>query len=158
MKTKLIYQAEPIEPVILDLDESEAQVSSEGSLAFCFMISKLLVSKYVTTKICFLYQHMKEVEWMPSVEQVTGTKPRSFREKYPSTFVIIDSSEIFMETPSELQLQSSTWSNYKQHYTAIFLVACTPKGATSYISLLFVGSISYVELTRHSGRLDKLEG
>ena len=127
-------------------------------LAFRFTISKSLVSKYVTTWICFLYQHMKEVEWMPSVEQVTGTMPCSFREKYPTTFAIIDGSEIFIETPSDLHLQSSTWSNYKQHNTAKFLVACTPNGAISYLSPLFVGSISDVELTRHSGLLDKLEG
>ena len=30
--------------------------------AFRFMISKSLVSKYIMTWICFLYQHMKEVE------------------------------------------------------------------------------------------------
>lgn len=127
-------------------------------LAFRFMVSKSLVSKYVITWICFLYQHMKEIEWMPSVEQVTGTLPCSFRDKYPTTFAIIDGSEIFIETPSDLQLQSSTWSNYKQHNTAKFLVACTPNGAISYISPLYVGSISDVELTRHSGFLEKLEG
>ena len=31
MKMKSTYQAEPTEPVILDLDETEAQPSSEGS-------------------------------------------------------------------------------------------------------------------------------
>ena len=90
---------------------------------------------------------MKEVEWMPSVEQVTGAMPCSFREKHPTTFAIIDDNEIFMETPSDRQLQSSTWNNYKQHNTATFLVACTP---TLYILPLFVGSISDVEPTCHS--------
>jgi len=122
-------------------------------LAFRFMVSKSLVSKYVITWICFLYQHMKEIEWMPSVEQVTGTLPCSFRDKYPTTFAIIDGSEIFIETPSDLQLQSSTWSNYKQHNTAKFLVACTPNGAISYISR----RIYFRCRTRHSGFLEKLE-
>ena len=101
---------------------------------------------------------MKEVNWMPSVQQVTGTLPVSFKEKYPNTFAIIDATEIFFETPSDLQLQSSTWSNYKQHNTAKFLVACTPNSAVSYISPLFVGSCSDVELTCLSGFLEKLEG
>ena len=37
------------------------------------------------------------------------------------------------------------------------LVACTPNGAISFISPVFVGSISDVELTRHSGFLTTLE-
>ena len=101
---------------------------------------------------------MKEIEWTPSTQQVVATLPYSFREKYPTTFAIIDGSEIFLETPNDLHLQSSTWSSYKQHNTAKFLVACTPNGAISYISPLYVGSISDVELTRVSGFLQTLEG
>ena len=47
---------------------------------------------------------------MPTVEQVSGTLPSAFRFKYPNTYAIIDESEIFIETPSNLHLQSSTWS------------------------------------------------
>jgi len=63
---------------------------------------------------------------MPSVEQVAGTFPCEFKEKFPTTFAIIDGSEIFIETPTDLHMQSSTWSQYKHHNTAKFLVACTP--------------------------------
>ena len=94
---------------------------------------------------------------MPSVKQVEGTLPSAFREKYPSTYCIIDGSEIFMETPSDLQMQSSIWSNYKHHNTAKFLIACTPNGCISFISPLYVGSISDVELTRVSGLLKSIE-
>ena len=93
---------------------------------------------------------------MPTPEQVAQNLPHVFKEKYPSTFAIIDGSEIFIETPSDLQMQSSTWSNYKHHNTAKFLVACTPNGAVSYISPVFVGAISDVELTRASGFLEKI--
>lgn len=127
-------------------------------LAYRFCISKSLVSKYVITWINFLYHHLCEVNWMPTVEQVTGTLPHSFREKYSSTFAIIDGSEIFIETPSDLQVQSSTWSNYKHHNTSKFLIACTPNGAISFISHLYVGSISDVELTRVSGFIEELKG
>ena len=126
-------------------------------LAFRFNISTAFVSRYFTTWICFLYHHLKEVDWMPSVKQVEGTLPSAFREKYPSTYCIIDGSEIFMETPSDLQMQSSTWSNYKHHNTAKFLIACTPNGCISFISPLYVGSISDVELTRVSGLLKSIE-
>ena len=79
-------------------------------------------------------------------------------DKYPTTFAIIDGSEVFIETPSDLQMQSSTWSNYKHHNTAKCLIACTPNGAVCYISPLYVGSVSDVELTRVSGFIQKLEG
>lgn len=126
-------------------------------LAYRFGISASVVSRYITTWVCFLYHHLSEIEWMPSVEQVAGTLPHAFKDKFPSTYAIIDGSEIFLETPSDLHMQSSTWSQYKHHNTTKFLVVCTPNGAVSYMSPLYVGSISDVELTRVSGFLTKLE-
>ena len=106
-------------------------------LARRFGISKSLVSKYFITWVCFLYQHLKEIDWTPLAEQVASTLPCAFQEKYPSTYSIIDASEIFIETPSDLFVQSSTWSNYKHHNTGKFLIGCTPNGAVSYISQLY---------------------
>ena len=126
-------------------------------LAFRFGLSTSQISRYLTTWICFLYHHIKELDWMPSVEQVAGTVPCAFKENFPTTFAIIDGSEIFIETPTDLHMQSSTWSQYKHHNTAKFLVACTPNGSISYVSPLYVGSISDVELTRICGFLTKLE-
>ena len=126
-------------------------------LAFHFGVSASTVSRYVTTWICFMYHHLKELDWMPSVEQVMGTLPPVFVERYPSTYAIVDASEIFIETPTDLYMQSSTWSNYKHHNTAKFFVACTPNGCISFISPLYVGSISDTELTRVSGFLTKLK-
>ena len=87
------------------------------------------VSRYITTWICFLYHHLKEIDRMPTVEQVKGTLPSTFRDRFPTTYAIIDGSEIFIETPSDLHMQSSTWSQYKHHNTAKCLVACTPNGS-----------------------------
>ena len=67
----------------------------------------------------------------------------------PTTYMIIDASELFVET--------SMWSNYKHHNTAKYLVGVTPNGAISFISAAFVGSISDPELTRCSGLLSKLD-
>jgi hypothetical protein len=95
---------------------------------------------------------------MPEPAQVKATLPHAFKEKYPLTYIILDATEIFIETPNDLQIQSSTWSNYKHHNTSKFLVGCTPNGAISFVSELYVGAISDVELTRVSGCLDKLNG
>ena len=100
---------------------------------------------------------MKEIDWMPAVNQVMGTLPTVFRDKFPTTYAIIDGSEVFIETPSDLMMQSSTWSQYKHHNTVKFLVACTPNGAICFVSPVYVGSISDVELTRECGFLDALK-
>lgn len=126
-------------------------------LGFRFGISSSQASRYITTWICFLYHHLREINWIPAVNQVFGTQPPSFREKFPSTYAIIDGSEVFIQTPSDLHMQSSTWSQYKHHNTVKFLVACTPNGAVCFISPVYVGSISDVELTRASGFLTALE-
>ena len=94
---------------------------------------------------------------MPTVQQVAGTMPCAFKAKFPNTYAIIDGSEIFIETPSDLHMQSSTWSQYKHHNTTKFLVASTPNGGICYVSPLYVGSISDVELTRISGFINKLQ-
>ena len=127
-------------------------------LAFRFGISVGLVSKYFATWICFLYRHLLEINWSPAVEQVAATLPSAFKEKYPSTYCIIDASEIFLETATDLFMQSSTWSNYKHHNTLKVLVSCTPNGCISYVSPLYVGGISDVELTKVSGFLETLDG
>ena len=105
-----------------------------------------------------MYQHLKELDWTPAVVQVAATLPCAFQKQYPTTYSIIDASEIFIETPSDLFVQSSTWSSYKHRNTGKFLIGCTPNGAISYVSELYVGSISDVELTRVSGYLQTLDG
>ena len=74
-----------------------------------------------------------------------------------TTYAIIDGSEMFIETPSDLVMQSSTWSQYKHHNTVKFLIACTPNGSICFVSPVYVGSISDVELTRISGFLDVIK-
>ena len=58
-------------------------------LSVRFGISKTLVSRYFTTWVCFLYQHLNEIQWMPSVEQVRATLPKAFHDKYETTFAIM---------------------------------------------------------------------
>ena len=67
-------------------------------------------------------------------------------------YALIDASEVFLETPSALQVQSLTCSSYKHKNTAKFLVACTPNGGISYVFSMSISS----HITRISGFLDKL--
>ena len=147
---------DPINQLFLTLVKLRLNLKVQD-LAYHFGLSTGSVSNYLTTWINFLFHHLKELDWSPCVEQVMGTLPHAFRQRFPSTYAIIDGTELFIQTPSDLFMQSSTWSQYKHHNTFKFLVACTPNGAISYISDLFVGSISDVELTKTSGFLKVLE-
>ena len=93
------------------------------------------------------------VEWFRSKEQVLGTLPHA---KYPTTVALLDATEIFIETPSDLMLQSTSWSNYKHHSTLKILIACTPNGSISYVSPAYLGSVSDSAITKDCGFLDKL--
>ena len=135
-RSRHLKKTDPLNQIFMTLMKLKLNPRSLD-LAVRFGISESLVSRYVTTWICFLYQHLKEVEWMPTTEQVASTLPDAFRELYPTTYAIIDGSEIFIETPSDLHMQSSTWSSYKHHNTAKFLIACTPNGSICYIYHLF---------------------
>jgi len=126
-------------------------------VAFRFGLSISQASRYFTTWVCFLYHHLKEINWIPTTDQVWATLPPIFKERYPTTYAIIDATEIFIETPTDLHMQSSTWSQYKHHNTFKFLVACTPNGVIFFVSPLYVGSISDVELTKCCGLLDVLQ-
>ena len=87
----------------------------------------------------------------PSREHIAEFLPDSFRKEYPSTRVIIDATEFYIEKPANPDIQCAIWSNYKNCTTLKVLVGCTPNGALSFISDAYGGRISDKELTKRSG-------
>ena len=83
--------------------------------------------------------------------------PTAFKELYPTTRVIIDCSELFIETPSSFRSQSATYSSYKHHNTAKGLVGISPSGAVTFVSDLYSGRSSDQQITRDCGILDLLQ-
>ena len=73
--------------------------------------------------------------------------------------MIIDCSEIFVETPSSLDVQAALWSDYKHHTTVkvSVLYGITPNGASSYISPCHGGRATDIHIVRDSGFPKKLE-
>lgn len=83
--------------------------------------------------------------------------PAIFKQQYPTTRVIIDATELFIQQPSLPELQQCTFSNYKNHNTYKVLIGISPSGAVTFVSKLYPGSISDKELTRISGLLHLLQ-
>ena len=88
---------------------------------------------------------------------IQANMPQSFKDNYPTTRVILDATEIYIEQPKLPELQQMTFSNYKHHNTFKGLVGISPDGVITFVSSLYPGSTSDKELTRRSGILDLLE-
>ena len=90
----------------------------------------------------------------PSKAKVDQHMPADFRDKYPSTRVIIDCTEIRCQMPKSLRLNSELFSSYKNHTTLKGLAGILPEGAITLISQLYTGHISDREIVTRSGFLN----
>ena len=129
----------------------------EQDIAYRFNISQSTVSRIIITWINFMYLQFKDLPLWPKKEVVASYMPQVFKDQYPSTRVIIDATEIFIEQPHLPEIQKMTFSSFKNHNTYKALIGISPSGAITFISKLFSGSVSDKELTRQSGILDLLE-
>ncbi|KAL5017912.1 hypothetical protein ScPMuIL_003634 [Solemya velum] len=105
----------------------------------------------MTSKRYFLLGYELPV---PDEESLIAPKPERFR-KLPDLHSIIDCTEIFIETPKDLYLQSATWSDYK-HNTLKVLIACTPNSSINFVSKAYLGRVSDKALTLDCRYLDQL--
>ena len=126
----------------------------ETDLAHRFNISIGTVSNIFLSWGNFVYLRLGSLDIWPTREVIDKTMPISFCEKYPTTRVIIDATEIKVEMPSSLMLQSHTYSNYKSTNTLKGLVGISPSGSVTFLSQLYTGNISDCELTERCGILN----
>ena len=122
-----------------------------------FGITQSHVTHIFITWVNLLYKCCLPLLKWPTSDVIRHNMPQSFRMSYPSTRVIIDCSEIFIQTPRSIDAQRSTYSTYKSHNTVKFLLGIAPSGQITYLSKLFVGSISDREIVKKSGFLDLIE-
>ena len=75
-------------------------------------------------------------------------------EEHPNNIIIIDCTELKIQCPSSLVLQSQSYSNYKSTNTLKSLVGVDPKGGFMFVSQLYTGSISDKQIVTRSGFLE----
>ena len=121
-----------------------------------FGISTSLACKIFYTWIPILAEKLKGlVAWLPR-ETIRACCPESFQENYPKTTCIIDCAETFIQRPTNLKSRCETFSNYKSHNTAKYLVGISPHGQIMFISKAFGGRASDKFIVEKSGFLNYL--
>ena len=129
----------------------------EEDLAYRFHLSQSHISRICITWFDFLHSYFRMLPIWPSRSCIDDTMPKCFREIYPTTRVIVDCTELFLEMPSSVRSQSVTFSNYKHHNTAKGLIGIAPSGAVTFVSDLYAGRSSDKQITMECGILDILE-
>ena len=82
-------------------------------------------------------------------DKLLKTMPMAFRKSFQICITIIDCFEVFMEWPTNVKACAQTWSNFKHHNTAKFLIGISPQGAITFISKGWGGRVSDVHLTEN---------
>ena len=121
--------------------------------SWLFDIPVSTVSRYIITWSNFLFFKLGSIPIWPSSAEIPENMSKIFKETYPTTKVIIDCTEFYCQRPSSLTIQRSLFSHYKHHVTCKGLLGITPSGAISFVSELYHGSISDVELVKRCGIL-----
>lgn len=97
---------------------------SERHLSNLYGVAQSTVSRMFIPWINFVYLKFGQVCIWPSKEVIQKTMPADFKEKFPSTRIIIDCTEVFCEMPSSLLLNSELFSSYKNHVTLVGTWTC----------------------------------
>ena len=127
---------------------------TQEDLAFRFCVEQSTVSRILTQWIPMLAANLGDLIKWPQTT-IGPTLPPY--DQMPNLVGIVDATEIFIQRPSKLGTQKSSYSEYKSHNTVKYLVCIdTFTGAITYVSPGFSGNSSDRFVVEKSGFLDKL--
>ena len=128
---------------------------TQSDLACRFRIEQSSVSRILNQWIPMLKVQLNALIRWPQTTIGPTDPPYNL---LPNTVAIIDGTEIFIQRPSNLATQKSSYSDYKSHTTVKYLVGIdTFTGVFVYVSPGFSGNSSDRFTVQQSGILDELK-
>lgn len=120
-------------------------------LADRFNISRTAVSNITYTIISALHEILFVGIMklgIPSQLKCKGSMPKSF-DSFSSAHVAMDCTEVTQDIPSDLNVQTVSYSSYKSRHTHKALTCVAPNGALVFVSDLYPGSTSDAAIVEH---------
>lgn len=106
--------------------------------------------------VLILQEQFTEITAFPTLPDVQQYIPPHFR-CYPSTRIILDTTEVRIQKPSSLTAQRRTSSQYKGTNTMKYLVGATPDCYITFVSPLYGGGTSDRAIVQQCKLLDLME-
>ena len=104
-----------------------------------------------------LYVYLKPLINWPERPELQISMPQCFIDSFGKKIaVIIDCFELYIDQPKNLTARNLTWSSYKHHHTAKYLIGITPQGSICFISEEWGGRSSDQHITENSNFLRKI--
>ncbi|KAF4514111.1 UNVERIFIED_CONTAM: hypothetical protein B566_EDAN019090, partial [Ephemera danica] len=131
--------------------------TAEELLGDMFCISQAQCSHILNTWIIIMSDKLAQIPIFPPKTEVERTTPEYIKKLFKGLRIIIDSLELFTQSPSSILTQREIFSSYKHHTTAKAMLGIAPSGLISYFTRLYAGRCSDKKILRHCGLLDLLE-
>ena len=109
----------------------------EEHVSNLYNISQTTLSRITISWINVMFLKFSSIPVWPSRESVDEHMPADFKEKYSSTRVIVDCTEVRCQMPKSLRLNSELFSSYKNHTTLKALIGISLGSAVTFISQLY---------------------
>jgi len=126
------------------------QHKTNFELSRMFGIAEGTVTNIFVTWINFMACQWGEIDWWPTGDLVKFYSPTDFKQKFPSTRVIVDGTECPIKKPKEPLAQQASFSTYKNTNTVKVLVGVSPGGLVTYMSDSYCGSASDRQICERS--------
>lgn len=120
-----------------------------ADLASRFNVSVGTVSSIVISWVNLMYVDLKALCELPLRDATCKDQSNVFNT-FKDVCVVLDCTELFVQSPSLLGAKKQMFSNYKHHITYKFLVGKSPQLAVTYIRRMFGGRASEMLITTTS--------